>query len=335
MADEPSVLTWQDGRVGRIRLNRPNALNALDLGMIRLIRGALETWRHQPRVHAVVVDGAGDRAYCSGGDIRAMRAHSLAGEYDRVETFFREEYALNLFIAEYPKPYVALIDGVCMGGGIGVAVHGRIRVATEAALLAMPETAIGFFPDIGASWFLPRLPGALGMFLSLTGTRLRGADAVHAGLATHYVPRAALPELAAAIARDGVATVAEHAASLPPFSLAPHRDAIDRCFGADSVAGIVRGLEAEDSDWARETLATLRQMSPASVLWSFALLRRGADSSLAEALQAELALTRRVVRHPDYLEGVRAMVVDKDRKPRWKAARIEDVDPAEIAAVFA
>jgi enoyl-CoA hydratase len=335
MADEPSVLTWQDGRVGRIRLNRPNALNALDLEMIRAIRGALETWRGQPRVHAVVVDGAGDRAYCSGGDIRAVRAHSLAGEYDAVETFFREEYALNLMIAEYPKPYVALIDGVCMGGGIGVAVHGRIRVATEAALLAMPETAIGFFPDIGASWFLPRLPGSLGMFLSLTGTRLRGADAVHAGLATHYVPRAALPGLAAAVARDGVAVVAEHAAPLPPFTLAPHREAIDRGFGADSVGGILRQLEAEDTEWSREILATLRQMSPASVSWSFALVRRGAESSLAEALQRELALTRKVVRHPDYLEGVRAMVVDKDRKPRWHAARIEDVGPAETAAMFA
>ena len=334
MADE-SVLTWQDGRIGRIRLNRPNALNALDLDMIRAIRAALETWREQPRVHAVVVDGAGDRAFCSGGDIRAVRAHSLAGEYDAIETFFREEYALNLAIAEYPKPYVALMDGVSMGGGIGVSVHGAIRVATEAALLAMPETAIGMFPDIGASYVLPRLPGQLGIFLCLSGTRVRGADAVHAGLATHYVPRAALASLTDAIVRDGVAVVAEHAAPLPPFSLAPHRDAIDRCFGADSILGILHELQAEDSDWSSDVLATLRQMSPASVLWSFELVRQGADRTLAQCLQAELALTRKVVRHPDYLEGVRAMVVDKDRKPRWKAARIEDVDPAEIAAMFA
>lgn len=335
MADEPSVLAWRDGRVGRVRLNRPNALNALDLGMIRSIRDTLETWREQPRVHAVVVDGAGERGFCSGGDIRAVRALSLAGDYDAVETFFREEYALNLAIAEYPKPYVALIDGVCMGGGIGVSVHGSIRVATESALLAMPETAIGMFPDIGASFLLPRLPGELGMFLCLTGTRLRGADAVHSGLATHYVPRAALPGLDAAIVRDGIAVVAEHAAPLPPFSLAPHRDAIDRCFAADSVVGILRALEAERSDWSREMLATLRAMSPASVSWSFELVRQGADRTLAQCLQAELAMTRKVVRHPDYLEGVRAMVVDKDRQPRWKAARIEDVEPAEIAAMFA
>jgi enoyl-CoA hydratase len=222
-----------------------------------------------------------------------------------------------------------------MGGGIGVSVHGSMRVASEAALLAMPETAIGMFPDIGASYFLPRLPGALGMFLCLTGTRMRGADAVHAGLATHYVPRTAFPELAAAIVRDGVAVVAEQTVPLPPFSLASHRDAIDRCFSADRMVEILSRLDAEHSDWAREVLATLRAMSPASVLWSFELVRQGADRTLAQCLQAELALTRTVVRHPDYLEGVRAMVVDKDRKPRWKAARIEDVERAEIGAMFA
>lgn len=335
MNSEPSVLIERDGRVGRIRLNRPSALNALDLEMIRAIRSALEQWRDQPRVHAVVIEGVGERAFCSGGDIRAVRAARLRGDDAAIESFFTEEYALNLAIAEYPKPYVALINGVCMGGGIGVSVHGSIRVATEAALFAMPETAIGMFPDIGASFFLPRLPGHLGMFLCLTGTRMRGADAVHAGLATHHVPHAAFPELAAAIVRDGVAVVAEHAAALPPFSLAAHREAIDRCFGADSVAAILRQLQAEDSDWSREVLATLRQMSPASVLWSFELVRRGADSTLAQCLQRELALTRTVTRHPDYLEGVRAMVVDKDRKPRWKAARIEDVDHAEIEAMFA
>lgn len=335
MQSEPSVLVEREGRIGRIRLNRPNALNALDLEMIRAVREALEQWRDQPRVHAVVIEGAGDRAFCSGGDIRAVRAARLRGDDAAVESFFAEEYALNLAIAEYPKPYVALIDGVCMGGGIGVSLHGQIRVATEAALLAMPETAIGMFPDIGASFLLPRLPGFLGLFLSLTGTRMRGADAVHAGLATHYVPRAALAGLAAAIARDGIAVVAEHAAPLPPFSLAAHREAIDRCFGADSVEAILRQLQAENSDWSREILTTLRAMSPASVLWSFELVRRGAQSTLAQALQTELALTRTVTRHPDYLEGVRAMVVDKDRKPRWSAARIEDVDPAEIAAMFA
>jgi enoyl-CoA hydratase len=335
MPSEPTVLLARDGRVGRITLNRPNVLNALDLDMIRAIAGALETWGEQPEVHAVVIQGAGERAFCAGGDIRQIRELVLAGRHEAVETFFVTEYALNQAIAEYPEPYVALIDGACMGGGIGVSVHGRIRVASEAALLAMPETAIGMFPDVGASYLLPRLPGALGMFLALTGTRMRGADAVHAGLATHYVPRAALPGLSAALARDGVAVVAAHAEPLPPFSLAAEREAIDRCFGAESVPDILARLAAEDNGWAREVAATLRSMSPSSLLWSFELLRRGARSTLPQALATELALTRHVTRHHDYLEGVRAMVVDKDRRPQWRPARVEDVDPAEIAAMFA
>ena len=335
MQSEPSVLARRDGRVGRLLLNRPKALNALDLEMIRAIRAALEAWRDEPEVHAIVVEGAGDRAFCAGGDIRALRSLAMAAERDAVETFFAEEYALNFAIAEYPKPYVALIDGICMGGGIGVSVHGDIRVASERAVLAMPETAIGFFPDIGASYFLPRLPGALGMFLALTGERMQGADAVHSGLATHYAPRAAFPALSAALAADGVAAVAEHAAPLPAFSLAAHRPAIDRCFGANSVDELIARLEAEGSDWARRTLATLRTMAPAAVLWSFELIRRGAHRTLRQCLDAELALTRHITRHPDYFEGVRAMVVDKDRQPRWSASRIEDVDRAAIAAMFA
>ena len=198
-------------------------------------------------IHAVVIDSASDRAFCAGGDIRAVRGHALAGETDRVEKFLRRGIrALNAVIAEYPKPYVALIDGICMGGGIGVSVHcGRIRVATEAAVFAMPETAIGMFPDIGATFFLPRLPGELGAFLGLTGSRVVGADAVHAGLATHFVPRAALAAVQAALPHDGIEAVAEAAQSLPPFSLAPHRAAIDRCFAAATVPEIFARLEAE------------------------------------------------------------------------------------------
>lgn len=340
MEHEPTVLVRLDGRVGRLLLNRPNALNALDLDMIRAMRSALEAWRDEPRVHAVVIEGASpdqvrSRAFCAGGDIRAIRDLLLAGDHGAVETFFAEEYELDQVIAEYPKPYVALIDGVCMGGGIGVSVHGTIRVATEQAAVAMPETAIGLFPDVGASYFLPRLPGHLGIFLALTGTRMVGADAVHSGMATHYVPRAELAELSAALARDGVAMVPRYARPLPPFSLEAHRPAIDRCFGAESVRDIVGRLEAEDSAWSREVLATLRRMSPAALHWSFEIVRRGAERTRRQCFAAELALTRHVTRHPDYLEGVRAMVVDKDRKPRWTPPRIEDVDPAEIAAMFA
>ena len=331
---DASVIATRDGRIGHILLNRPRTLNALDIGMIRAITAALAGWRDDPSVHAVVIEGAGDRAFCAGGDIRAIRAHALANERDAIEAFFSEEYALNAMIGAYPKPYIALIDGICMGGGIGVSVHGQIRVTTEAGSFAMPETAIAMFPDVGASFLLPRLPGALGMYLALTGTRLAGADAVHAGLATHFVPKAALTALRAELPREGVARVAVHASSLPPFSLSPHRAAIDHCFGAASVFEIMTRLEADGSDWARATLATLRGMSPSSVLWSFEIVRRGAARSLRDCLAMELSLTRHVTAHPDFAEGVRAMVVDKDRKPRWTPARIEDVSSNAITAMF-
>lgn len=317
---EPSVITTIEGRIGHILMNRPRTLNALDLKMIRAITASLSAWRDNPGVHAVVIEGAGDRAFCAGGDIRAIRDAALAGDAAIIETFFAEEYALNAAIATFPKPYVALIDGFCMGGGIGVSVHGTYRVATEGAQFAMPETAIALFPDIGATYILPRLPGAIGQYLGLTGARLTGADAVHAGLATHFVPRAALADLRTSLIRDGVATLATHAQTLPPFSLAPHREAIDRCFGADTVPAILAALEAENTDWARETLATLARMSPSSVLWTHAIVGAGARRSLQQCLAAELALTRHVTRHPDFAEGVRAMVVDKDRSPKWQPA---------------
>lgn len=331
---EQSVLVRKDGRVGRIVLNRPRALNALDLEMIRHSARALELWRADPSVHAVVIEGAGERAFCAGGDIRAVRANVLAGEPQAVESFFSEEYALNRVIAEYPKPYIALIDGICMGGGIGLSVHGAYRVATEHALFAMPETAIGFLPDIGASHMLPRLPGALGIYLGLTGTRLAGADGVHAGLATHFVPRERLAALSAALAEDGPAVLGAHAQPLPPFSLAPHRAAIDRCFTAPTIPELIRRLEAEGTDFAAETIATLRSMSPSSLFWSLEILARGARSTLAQALETELALTRTVTPHNDFLEGVRAMVVDKDRSPKWQPAQIEAVRDADIAKLF-
>ena len=334
MHSEDTVIARRDGRIGRILLNRPKALNAIDLPMIRACSRALEGWRDDPHVHAVVIEGAGDRAFCAGGDIRALREYELDGEHHRAEEFFREEYELNFVIATYPKPYVALIDGICMGGGIGVSVHAPYRVATEHAAFAMPETAIGFFPDIGATFFLPRLPGEIGAYLGLTGARMQGADAVHAGLATHFTPRADLPALSRALAEDGPAALGLHGAPLPPFSLAPHRAAIDHCFGADSVPGIVQRLESIGDDWAGKTLDTLRTVSPSALCWTLAALRRGADLTLPQCQAAELALTRTTMRHPEFAEGVRALVVDKDRKPRWQPARIEDVDPAAIAAMF-
>ncbi len=330
---DASVIAIRDGRVGRIRLNRPKALNALDLGMIRAITAALREWSDDPSVHAVVIEGEGERAFCAGGDIRAIRQARLEDCNEAVEAFFSEEYALNLLIATYPKPYLALIDGICMGGGIGVSVHGATRVASEHALFAMPETAIGFFPDIGATYVLPRLPGALGTFLALTGTRVQGADAAHAGLATHFVPRAGLAALSGALARGGVAALAVHAAPLPDFSLAPHRAVIDHAFSADSVPEIIARLDQDGSVFARETIRTLRTMSPSSLVWSLRLLRQGAERNLSACLEAELRATRTVTAGHEFIEGVRAMVVDKDRTPKWQPARIEDVDRGAAEAM--
>jgi enoyl-CoA hydratase len=334
MSVEDKVVTSRDGRVGRILLNRPRALNALDLSMIRACAAVLQTWRDDPHVHAVVIEGAGDRAFCAGGDIRALRDGYLAGQLDTVEEFFSEEYALNLTIANYPKPYIALIDGLCMGGGIGLSVHAPYRVATEHAGFAMPETAIGFFPDIGATFLLPRLPGELGTYLGLTGLRVNGSDAVHAGFATHYTPRARLPDLSAALAQDGLAALAAYDETLPPFSLAGHRAAIDFCFSANSISEIVGRLEATQTEWAEAARKALRSVSPSALHWTLRALRRGRDLTLKQALDAELALTRTTMAHPDFSEGVRAMVVDKDRNPTWRPTSIEDVDPAVIDALF-
>lgn len=335
MPTEDAIIARRDGRAGRILMNRPAALNALDLEMIRSFTRALEQFRDDPHVHVVVVEGAGDRAFCAGGDIRALRENQLKGDRGPVEAFFAEEYALNRMIAAYPKPYAALIDGICMGGGIGVSVHGAYRVATEHAMFAMPETAIGFFPDIGATYFLPRLPGRIGVYLGLTGARVRGADAVHAGFATHYTPRERLSALSQALAAEGPTALALFAAPLPAFSLAEQRAAIDRCFGSESVPEIVRLLDAEASEWAQQALGQLRGVSPTALSFTLEALRRGGDLTLPQALDAEFLLTRTTMAYPDFAEGVRAMVVDKDRKPQWQPARIEEVDPRTIAAMFA
>src|SRR4051794_38469565 len=258
MTSEATVVTSRDGRVGRILLNRPRALNALDLPMLHACAAILETWRNDPHVDAVVIEGAGERAFCAGGDIIALRDAQTSGNRPAADAFFRVEYDLNLAIATYPKPYIALIDGICMGGGIGMSVHAPYRVATEHAAFAMPETAIGFFPDIGATFLLPRLRGHLGAYLGLTGLRLTGADAVHAGLATHFVPRAKLPALSAALAKDGPSVLADFAETLPPISLADHLDAIERCFTSETVPEIIGCLEKEDASWAEAALKALR-----------------------------------------------------------------------------
>jgi enoyl-CoA hydratase/carnithine racemase len=333
---EPSLISRIEGRAGTILMNRPKALNALDLAMIRDFAAAIAAWKDDPAVSLVVLEGAGGRAFCAGGDVRRVRQDAIEGNAAGVAAFFTEEYAVNAGIAAFPKPWISLIDGVCMGGGIGVAVHNGPRIVTENALLAMPETAIALFPDVGTSHILPRLPGAIGAWLALTGARLKGADAVHAGLATHYVPAARLPSLRAALIGTGDAgQVARFAEAPPAAGFAPHLAAIDRCFAKPHMLAIIAALEAEGTAWAAEQVAILRRMSPTSLSVSLELLRRGASLDLAGCLAEELHLTRGVILdHPDFREGVRSVLLDKDGAPRWTPATLEEVDPGQLLALF-
>ncbi|PKU26570.1 enoyl-CoA hydratase/isomerase family protein [Telmatospirillum siberiense] len=317
---DPEVIATLNGGVGVIILDRPRALNALTLPMIRQIRSALEDWRHASAVRAVILKSAG-KAFCAGGDIRAVREASLAGEHERNEAFFSEEYDLVHAIGTYPKPYVALIDGVAMGGGLGLSINGRYRVVTERALLAMPETAIGFFPDVGASYFLPRLPGGIGLYLGLTGARIGAADAVYCGLATHHLSSSELSGLEEEIIRhpDAIEGIlAERQNPGGPAPLADRRELLDRSFSAGDRQALIQACEESASDWGVETAATLRSVSPQSLDVTMDLLRRGVGQSLRACLDRELVLTRKITRSDDFLEGVRAMLVDKDRQPRWR-----------------
>lgn len=306
---------------GVLALDRPEALNALDLTMVRAMTAALEEWCRDDTVHAVLVVSTSPKAFCAGGDIRSIRQAGLNGDDAAVREYFAAEYTLNALIAAYPKPYIALIDGYALGGGLGVSVHGSIRVVTERASLAMPETAIGFFPDIGASHFLPRLPGALGSYLGLTGARVSAAAAVECGLATHYVHSTDIAELEDALCGqeggDPAAVLARFATVAPASELRAHRDAIDRCFSAATVDEVFERLSAEGGDWAGETLAVLRRMSPTALRVTARLLGLGAGSSLAECLERELDQACRTARTHDFAEGVRAALVDKDRDPHW------------------
>ncbi|KUM68106.1 enoyl-CoA hydratase/isomerase family protein [Streptomyces griseorubiginosus] len=313
--------------VGRILLNRPKALNALTTDMVAAIDRVLAAWEDIP-LSAVVLASTSTKAFCAGGDIRTIREHSLTGDAEASERFFASEYRLNARIAEYRVPIVSLIDGLCMGGGLGLSVHGGFRVVTERAVLAMPETGIGFFPDIGASYFLPRLPGATGMYLGLTGHRLDAADALYTGLATHFVPADGLDAVGDALADhpgDPVDVVLNRLAGHSPVAesaLAQVRADVDRAFGAPSLGEIDKCLRHIGTPWAQAASAALESASPQSLEITHTLLAQGRQRTLRECLAAELALTRTTIRTPDFLEGVRAAVVDKDRTPRWQGTSL-------------
>ena len=336
MMDDTDVLFEKRGAVGLITLNRPAALNALTHHMCLRMSDQLRQWAVEKEISLVVVHGAGDRAFCAGGDIRELYESGKAGT-SYVTDFYADEYRLNTQIKEYSKPFVALIDGITMGGGVGVSVHGSHCVAGDKTVFAMPETGIGLFPDVGGTFFLPRMPGALGMYLALTGARLKTADALYAGIATHYVPsdrqEALLQELSAhGNAERALRSFAKETSTAP---LSDRQEKIDRLFTGPSLEAILMALDQEKDDWCLELAETIRRKSPTALKITHRQLQEGQTLGFRDCMKLEYRLTCRVMAGRDFFEGVRASVIDKDQSPQWNPARLEDVTDDDIAKYFA
>lgn len=331
--------------VGRITLARPEALHALNEDMCAAILESLQVWRTDPNVHLVMVDHLdGSRGFCAGGDIR-MLAHSGASDGKQARAFFATEYRMNVAIHNFPKPYLSVIDGITMGGGVGLSVHGSHRVATERTVFAMPETGIGLFPDVGGGWFLPRLGGELGTWLALTGARLKGVDVAAAGVATHFLPSELVANLKGQILKadftHGAAGMLEEILrgathALPAGSFEAHRSAINACFAHQTVEEIVSALRAVGTDWATKQVDTLLSKSPRTLKVTLRQLREGARfERFEDNMSNEYRIGARQVQSADFLEGVRAVIIDKDNAPNWQPARLEDVPDDLIERVFA
>ena len=336
-ARPPEILFDRRGTAGLVTLNRPDALNAVTHAMVRALRAQLEEWRDDPAVTRVVVTAAGERAFSAGGDLRDIYALGRAGRFEEALTFWRDEYALNAAIKHFPKPYVALIDGIVLGGGVGVSIHGSHRVAGDRYQFAMPEVGIGFFPDVGATWFLPRLPGELGTWCALTAERIRAPDAVAAQVATHRVRSERFGELIAAltgtVSVDALlAAFAEPAGEGPVGAL---RGTIDRHFAFETVEDILAGLEQDPARPAQAMAAAIRAKAPRSLKIALAQVRRGRAWSFDDCMRAEFRIVSRVVRGEDFYEGVRAVIIDKDNVPRWRPAALSEVSAAEVERHFA
>jgi enoyl-CoA hydratase len=337
MSEAPEVITRVEGRVGRITLNRPQALHALTTGMIRRITEALLAWREDGAVEIVLLDHAGERGFCAGGDIR-MLAESGAGDGAAARAFFFEEYRLNHLIFHYPKHCVAIMDGVTMGGGVGLSRPCRFRIATERTTFAMPETGIGLFPDVGGGWYLPRMPDHIGLWLALTGARIKAADCELVGIATDYIQSADVERFKAGLIADPghmetLLTEMEADPGRPP--LAQHQDEIARLFAGDGVEQIVEALRAAGTDWANAQLGVLAAKSPQTLKVAFRQLRLGAQAkSFAENMAMEYRIAARVVQRHDFLEGVRAVIVEKDNAPRWDPPDLEGVSEAMLDEIF-
>ncbi|CAL2036274.1 unnamed protein product [Caenorhabditis brenneri] len=345
-AAKSEILVDSHGSKKVVTLNRPKALNALNLNMVREFYPKLQEWNSSADVDLVILKGSGDKAFCAGGDVLAVvRSYKDAQEGKDCtmhKDFFREEYILNHLIGTFNKQYVCLIDGIVMGGGCGLSVNGRFRVATEKTMLAMPETALGLFPDVGGSYFLSRLKGNLGMYLALTGYRLLGADAFHAGLASHFVESSELPKLEKELVN--LKDVNENSVDevirsfepkkIPEFSLSKHLTQIRDAFGARSVEDILSTLEKDGSDWAKKQIATLGKMSPTSLKVTNRQINEGARMNYTKIFTMEYRLTQRFLADKDFHEGCRAILIDKDRNPKWSPATLAEVKDSVVDHYF-
>lgn len=348
---QPEILFERRGPLGLITLNRPAALNALTLHMIQQMDTKLANWAEEDSIKAVVITGAGERAFCAGGDVKAvvqeaMAARKGSGDGALGRAFFSEEYALNTRIHEFPKPYVSILNGIVMGGGMGISAHGSHRIATENCQFAMPETNIGFFPDVGGGYFLPRCPGQTGLYLALTSKKIGQVDAIYIGFATHAMTAEKIPALLSALQhadfggrKDAHAVVSDILEDMAcpvqgESELAPNRAAIDKCFGHDSIEDIVAALQAETTSFAKEALVRLHAVSPTSLKIALRQIRMGAGMDFRNVMSMEYAISQHCLHAHDFIEGVRAALIDKDKQPKWKPARIEDVSDDEIDAYF-
>ncbi len=335
---EPDVLTRIDGRIGHITLNRPKALHALNRAMCEAMTEALLAWRDDPAVASVLIDHSGERGFCAGGDIR-MIAESGAGDGAEARDFFATEYRLNHLLFDYPKPVTAIVDGIVMGGGVGISEPAEVSIATERTTYAMPETGIGLFPDVGGGWFLPRLPGFTGTWIALTGARLKAADTVFLGIHSHYLDGDALEAFRLILASDPAhpADIADGLERDPGEApVEAHLEAIDRLFRFDRVEDIFAALEADGSEWAQAQQAILKTKSPQSLKVTLRQIRTGAGlETFAQNMAMEYRLGGRIIGSNDFQEGVRAVVIDKDNAPKWSPATIEAVPDAGVEALFA
>lgn len=337
--DDNEVLIRQAGKAGRITINRPESLNAVTLSIVREMRAALEDWRGDDSIELVLVDGVGDRAFAAGGDIVAFYDAHKAGDTDFYQTFWREEYELDALIANYPKPYVALMDGITMGGGVGISAHGSHRIVTERSRIAMPETGIGLVPDVGGSFLLSRAPGEVGAYLGLTGYAMNAADAIFAGFADAYVMADDAVRLFCELEDEGTrgleALLRKVSCEPKDPGLEMRQDIIDRCFVFDSVEYIFDALKREEDAWAQTTLSALRRRSPLCLKAALAMVHRARGfKSMEQALQLEYRAVCRLYENGEFLEGIRAQVIDKDRKPLWTAKVIDDVTDAAVLGLL-